>query len=67
MHHGSIAVKGTASDDTGGSSVKTVAVQVDSGSFVTASPSAPGNWSTWSITVNISIVGFDTFDSESHR
>ena len=53
MPHGNILVKGTASDNPGGSGVKNVAVVVDSGSFVTVTPSAPGNWSTWSITVNI--------------
>jgi hypothetical protein len=63
--YGNIAVKRTASDDTGGSSVKTVAVQVDSGSFVTATPSAPGNWSTWSITVNISRAGSHTLTARA--
>ena len=53
LPRGSILVKGTAADNTGGSGVKTVQVQVDSGAFATATPSAPGNWSTWSITVNI--------------
>jgi len=45
---GNTSVKGTSQDNVGGSGVKTVAVSVDSGSFVTATPSAPGNWSTWS-------------------
>jgi Bacterial Ig domain len=35
VSHGHVVVvKGTASDDPGGSSVKTAAVEVDSGSFV---------------------------------
>jgi hypothetical protein len=45
---GNIAIKGTSQDNVGGSGVNTVAVSVDSGSFATATPSAPGNWSTWS-------------------
>ncbi len=45
---GNILVKGTSQDNVGGSGVKIVAVGVDSGSFATATPSAPGNWSTWS-------------------
>jgi hypothetical protein len=65
MPHGNIVVKGTASDDPDGSGVKTVAVEVDSGSFVTATPSAPGNWSTWSITVNISRRGSHTLTARA--
>jgi Bacterial Ig domain len=48
--HGSILVNGTAADNAGGSSVKTVQVQVDYGVFATATPASPGNWSIWSIT-----------------
>jgi hypothetical protein len=65
VSHGNIVVKGTASDDPGGSNVNTVAVEVDSGSFVTATPSAPGNWSTWSITVNISTTGNHTLTARA--
>jgi hypothetical protein len=65
VSHGKIVVKGTASDDPGGSGVKTVAVEVDSGSFVTATPSAPGNWSTWSITVNIPRSGSHTLTARA--
>lgn len=53
VRHGNILVKGTAADNVGGSGVNNVQVQVDSGTFATATPSSPGNWSTWSITVNI--------------
>ena len=51
--HGNIIVRGSASDDAGGSGVNNVQVRVDSGAFATATPIAPGNWSTWSITVSI--------------
>jgi hypothetical protein len=50
---GNIAVQGTSQDNVGGSGVNTVAVSLDSGSFATATPSAPGNWSTWSFKVTI--------------
>jgi poly(beta-D-mannuronate) lyase len=48
----SITVKGTASD-SGGSGVSTVQLRVDSGSYKTATPKAPGDWSTWSVTVAV--------------
>jgi hypothetical protein len=53
VRHGNILVRGTAADNVGGSGVKNVQVQVDSGTFATATPASSGNWSTWSITVNI--------------
>jgi len=59
--HGSILVQGTSSDDLGGSGVKNVLVHVDTGAtivpYTTATPVAPGNWSTWSITFNIPTTG----------
>ncbi len=61
LPHGSILVKGTSSDDLGGSGVKNVLVLVDTGAtilpYATATPFAPGNWSTWSITLNIPTTG----------
>jgi fibronectin type 3 domain-containing protein len=57
LPHGSILVKGTAADNTGGSGVNTVQVQVDAGALATATPFAPGNWSTWSVTVTITTTG----------
>jgi poly(beta-D-mannuronate) lyase len=48
----SITVKGTASD-SGGSGMSTVQVRVDSGAYKTAIPKAPGDWSTWSVTVAV--------------
>jgi hypothetical protein len=59
--HGNILVQGTSSDDPGGSGIKNVLVHVDTGAtilpYATATPSAPGNWSTWSITLNIPTTG----------
>jgi len=59
--NGSVLVQGTSSDDPGGSGVKNVLVLVDTGAtivpYTTATPFAPGNWSTWSITFNIPTTG----------
>ena len=54
---GGILVNGTAADNAGGSGVRTVQVRVDLGAFATATPASPGDWSTWSITVNITSTG----------
>ena len=48
---GQVTIRGTASDS--GSGVKTVQVRVDTGAYVTATPVAPGDWSSWSVTVNM--------------
>lgn len=53
---GAVTVKGTSSD-SGGSGIKEVRVKLDSGSYVTATPRAPGDWSTWSLSVNIGTIG----------
>ncbi|HXV46355.1 MAG TPA: Ig-like domain-containing protein [Nitrososphaera sp.] len=47
----------TSSDNAGGSGVKTVQVKLDSGSYATATPKAPGDWSTWTISINIGTTG----------
>jgi len=57
LPRGNILVKGTAADNVGGSGVKNVQVRVDSGTLATATPASSGNWSTWSITVNITTKG----------
>jgi hypothetical protein len=48
---GQITVTGTASDSESG--IGTVQLRVDEGSYATATPKAPGDWSTWSVTVSI--------------
>ena len=45
-----ITIKGTASDNV---KVKLVEVRVDDGSYYTAIPTIAGNWSSWSVTVDI--------------
>jgi subtilisin len=54
---GMVLVMGTSSDNAGGSGVKTVQVKLDSGSYATATPKAPGDWSTWTMPVDIGAAG----------
>ena len=49
-----ITVAGTASDNSGGSGVKLVEVRLDSGPYRAAAPSAPGDWSSWTILFDLS-------------
>ena len=61
--HGSILVQGTSSDS--GSGVNIVGAKVDNGAYITATPSAPGNWSTWSVTVTVSTTGTHTITARA--
>lgn len=54
---GMLLVMGTSSDNAGGSGVKTVQVKLDSGSYATAIPNAPGDWSTWTMPFNVGAAG----------
>jgi hypothetical protein len=54
---GTVTVQGTSSDNAGGSGVKVVQVKLDSGSYATATPRVPGDWSTWTISINIGAAG----------
>ena len=54
---GTVAVEGTSSDNAGGSGVQTVQVKLDTGAYATATPRAPGDWSSWTISVNIGTAG----------
>ena len=54
-----VAVTGTSAD-SGGSGVKEVAVRIRAGTttpYTLATPSAPNDWSTWSVTVDLSSAG----------
>jgi Bacterial Ig domain len=59
--HGNISVQGTASDNLRTGGIRNVLVRIDSGAtvlpYAMASPSSPGNWSKWSITLNIPTTG----------
>jgi fibronectin type 3 domain-containing protein len=54
---GSILVQGTSSDNPGGSGIFDVQVRTDNNPWFIATPQSAGNWSTWSITVQLSTVG----------
>jgi hypothetical protein len=48
---GAITIKGTASDT--GTGIKVVEVRVDDGSYKAATPKAPGDWSSWTVTMPV--------------
>ena len=49
---GVITIRGTASDVDDG--VRIVELRIDDGSYKEASPKAPGDWSSWSVTMPVS-------------
>jgi hypothetical protein len=61
LPHGNILVQGTASDNLRTGGIRNVLVRIDSGAtvlpYTMASPSAHGNWSKWSITLNVPTTG----------
>ena len=57
---GAVVIQGTASDNAGGSGVRDVYTRLDAGGYVIATPQAPGNWSTWSRSYNITTTGNHT-------
>ena len=57
LPHGNILVQGTASDNPGGSGIFDVQVRTDNNPWVLATPQSAGNWSTWSITVQLPTAG----------
>ena len=57
---GTVVIQGTASDNAGGSGVRDVYTRLDASAYVIATPQAPGNWSTWSRTYNITTTGNHT-------
>jgi hypothetical protein len=54
---GTITASGKASDNKGGSGVKTIEVSLDDGPYKAAKPGAPGDWSTWSVSFSVSKSG----------
>jgi hypothetical protein len=50
-------ITGNASARTGGNAIKVVEVHVDKQPYSTATPKVTGNWSNWSIKLNISTAG----------
>ena len=52
-----IKIRGAASDNIGGSGINVVEVKVDSGAYVTATPKARGDWSSWTVTMDVKSSG----------
>ena len=62
---GSIVVQGIASDNLGGSGILDVQVRTDNNPWFIATPQSPGNWSTWSRTVQLTTVGLHFIQARS--
>ncbi len=54
---GSITVNGIANDKPGGSGVKIVEVKVNGSAYTAAKPVEAGDWSSWSVTINVKSSG----------
>ena len=54
MTNGRVTIQGTASDDR---ALKLVEVRIDEGSYVAATPKSAGDWSSWSISVDLGTSG----------
>jgi hypothetical protein len=53
-----ITIQGTASDDTMGSGIRVIEVEVGgNGSYIPATPKAPGDWSFWTSTIDVASAG----------
>jgi fibronectin type 3 domain-containing protein len=57
---GTVVIQGTAADNQGGSGIRDVYTRLDASAYVIATPQAPGNWSTWSRSYNITTTGNHT-------
>ena len=57
---GTVVIQGTASDNTGGSGIRDVFTRLDAGAYLIATPTSPGNWSSWSRNYNITATGSHT-------
>lgn len=54
---GTIIVKGTSSDNRGGSGVNSVQVHLNGGTYINAVPKNSGDWSSWTVSINMFSVG----------
>jgi hypothetical protein len=62
---GTVKASGTASDYSDMSGIKVVEVKVGGGSYITATPKAAGDWSTWTASVSISTEGSYTMTARA--
>jgi Domain of unknown function (DUF1929)/Bacterial Ig domain len=62
---GTVVIQGTASDNAGGSGIRDVYTRLDTGSYLIATPQAPGNWTSWSRSYNITTTGSHTITARA--
>jgi hypothetical protein len=62
---GTVIIQGTASDNAGGSGIRDVYTRLDSSSYLIATPQAPGDWSSWSRSYNITTTGSHTITAKA--
>lgn len=62
---GLIKVKGTASDDRDGRGIKNVQVHVKYGPYENAIPKSSGDWSSWTASINIFLVGLQKIEARA--
>lgn len=65
MPAGLLMIKGTASDSRDGSGVSNVQIRVNNAPFVNAIPKSAGDWSGWTIQVNIFSVGAQKIEAKA--
>lgn len=65
MPAGVLMIRGTASDNRDGSGVSNVQIRVNSAPFVNAFPKSAGDWSSWTVTVNIFSVGLQKIEAKA--
>jgi hypothetical protein len=61
---GKVVVSGNASD-AAAANIKTIGVKIDEGDYVDATPSTPGDWSIWSITLDTAAPGPHTLKARA--
>ena len=62
---GTVVIQGTASDNAGGSGIRDVYTRLDTSGYTIATPQAPGNWSSWSRSYNITTTGSHTITARA--
>jgi hypothetical protein len=61
---GEVLVSGNASN-TGDANIQTIGVKLDEGDYIPATPQVPGNWSNWSVTMDIPAPGPHTLKARA--
>jgi hypothetical protein len=61
---GEVLVSGNASN-AGDANIQTIGLKVDEGDYIPVTPQVPGNWSNWSVTIDISESGPHTLKARA--